>query len=101
MARQDMWVTARFVVKAGMAEEMKPYLNQLVRAVRQEHGCLFDDCVQDAKDPNAFTFLEHWATPADFDAHVAGAPAKKWSDATGHMVSVPVDIVYHKSIWPE
>jgi quinol monooxygenase YgiN len=101
MARQDLWVTATYTVKDGMAEAMKPHLHQLIGAVRQEHGCLFDDCVQNGKNPNAFMFIEHWATRADFDAHVAGAPAKKWSDATGHMLAVPVEIFEHRSIWPE
>lgn len=101
MANQDLWVTATFKVKAGMAEEMKPHLHRLIRAVRQEHGCLFDDCVQDGNDPNGFMFIEHWATQADFDAHVAGAPAKTWSDATGHMIAVAVDIQPRKSIWPD
>lgn len=95
----EVWVTARFVAKAGMADEMRRHLRELVQAVRLEKGCLFDDCVQDTEDPNAFTFIEHWETMADFDAHVVGAPSKKWAASTGHMVAEPVVIRHFKSIW--
>lgn len=99
MANQEVWVTARFEVKNGAAEEMKKHLHPLITAVRKEKGCLFDDCLQSADDPNVFMFVEHWATQADFQAHVDGAAAAKWAADSGHLVAVPVDIAHFKSIW--
>jgi quinol monooxygenase YgiN len=99
MATNDVWVLARFVCKEGMAEEVKKHLKVLINDVRKEHGCRFDDCIQDAENPLAFTFVEHWETAADFDAHVAGAPAKRWAEQAGHLIAVPVDIKHFNSIW--
>jgi quinol monooxygenase YgiN len=95
----EVWVTARFMVKEGMAEEMLEHLRVLVTDVRQEPGCLFDDCIQDASNPLAFTFIEHWQTQADFDAHVVSAASRKWAADTGHMIAKPCDIQMFKSIW--
>jgi hypothetical protein len=43
-------------------------------------------------------FVEHGATRADFDAHVAGLSARKWCDALRHMIAVAVTVHEHKSI---
>ena len=99
MGKRDIWAVAGFTCKKGASEEMKKHLRVLVTEVRKEHGCLFDDCLQDAKNPLAFLFVEHWETPEDFDAHVNGAPAKRWAEATGHMIDIPVDIRILKEIW--
>lgn len=99
MSGKDVWLLADFTCKADKVEEIKVHLKQLIPDVRKEKGCLFDDCFQDADDPTKFTFVEHWATMEDAQAHMNGAPAARWGKNAGPLHASGEVIRMLKSIW--
>jgi quinol monooxygenase YgiN len=99
MAAKDIWLLADFTCKEGKAEEMKEHLRELITDVRQEKGCLFDDCFQDAEDPLKFRFVEHWATEDDMNNHINGEPAARWEKNAGHLRATDPALRTFKTIW--
>jgi quinol monooxygenase YgiN len=99
MAGKDVWLIADFACTEGKADEMKTHLRELIPDVRNEKGCLFDDCFQDAEDPLKFRFVEHWETEEDMQAHINGQPAARWDKNAGHLRASEVEIRTFRSIW--
>lgn len=99
MAKTDMWLTAPFICKPGKQEEIKKLLHVLIPKVRREHGCLFDDCVQERDNPTHFQFVEHWASLEDADAHINGAAAAEFGAASADLMEAAPTPVFNNDIW--
>lgn len=99
MAKTDVWLTAPFTCKPGKGEEIKKHLRVLIPKVRQEKGCLFDECIQNAANPDEFVFVEHWATKEDMDAHINGAPAAEFGANTADLMESPPNVIVYNDIW--
>lgn len=85
MNGNDVWVIASFTCKEGKEQELLKHLLVLIEEVNQEPGCLKYDCYQDTENPLAFTFIEHWESQEDLDAHAAGEAVARWGDVSGHL----------------
>ena len=62
-------VIAQFNLKAGNAEKAKMLCADLVKATREEKGCIQYDLLQDKNDENIMVILENWASQEDLDEH--------------------------------
>jgi quinol monooxygenase YgiN len=62
-------LTAMVKAKAGQEDVVKEALVSLVKATRQEPGCLCYNLHQSKSDPTNFMFYEQWANKDATDAH--------------------------------
>ncbi len=62
-------LTAMVKAKPGQEEAVKEALVSLVKATRQEPGCLCYNLHQSKSDPTNFMFYEQWANQEAVDAH--------------------------------
>ncbi len=69
MGERPLRVVARIKAKAENTDEVRRLLLALVEPTRKEPGCLSYELLQNRKDPTDFTFVEEWASEADFESH--------------------------------
>ena len=62
-------IVAKCTVKPGAGEDYKKAAQPLIDASRNEPGCIAYDLYQDIKNPNIFTFIEHWQDDASVAFH--------------------------------
>ena len=62
-------VVARWVARRGEEQAVAAAVSQLVRAAREEPGCLLLQVHRDPDDPRVFLFYEHYADEAALAAH--------------------------------
>ncbi|MBR5270456.1 MAG: antibiotic biosynthesis monooxygenase [Anaerotignum sp.] len=60
---------AKSVVLEGKQQEFIAAAEKLVKATREEPGCVYYDLVQDASDDRVFTFVEKYLDEAAVEAH--------------------------------
>jgi quinol monooxygenase YgiN len=66
---QKLSVIARRTVKAGQLEAARALYQELVRATRQEAGCIAYELGQADGSPLDFVIFELWEDPAALAAH--------------------------------
>lgn len=69
MGETPLRVVARIKAKAENTDEVRRLLLALVEPTRREPGCLSYELLQNTKDPTNFTFVEEWASEAEFESH--------------------------------
>ena len=62
-------IVAKCTVKPGMGEDYKKAAQPLIQASQSEPGCIAYDLYQDIKNPDIFTFIEHWQDDAAVAFH--------------------------------
>ena len=62
-------VIARWVARPGEEQAVAAAVTQLVRAAREEPGCLLLLAHRDPDDPRVFLFYEHFTDEAALAAH--------------------------------
>ena len=62
---------AKSRLQEGKQQEFISVAEKLVRATREEPGCIYYDLVQDASDENVFYFVEKYQDDAAVEAHKA------------------------------
>ena len=62
-------LVARWVARQGEEQAVAAAVAQLVRAAREEPGCLLLLAHRDPDDPRVFLFYEHFADEAALAAH--------------------------------
>ena len=60
---------AKSVVLEGKQQEFIAVAEKLVKATREEPGCVYYDLVQDAADEKVFFFVEKYLDEAAVEAH--------------------------------
>ena len=62
---------AKSVLLEGKQQEFVSIAEKLVKATREEPGCIYYDLVQDASDDRVFCFVEKYQDEAAVAAHMA------------------------------
>jgi quinol monooxygenase YgiN len=65
----ELFIFARFHVRAGMEGEAQAVLRDQVKQVRNEPGCLAIDVFVSVRDPQLFYLHSRWIDQAAFDVH--------------------------------
>lgn len=92
MSEPIVHVVARLTAAPGMGEQLRRVLLALVPPTRAEPGCLRYDLLQSESDPEAFVFLEQWASAGDLDAHLKTPHFQQAAQALEGKVTAPPDI---------
>lgn len=83
-------VVARVIAIPEYTDQVKSILLELVKATREEPGCLQYDLLQNQADPTDFTFVEIWSSVAFLEQHLAAEAIKIASEKlTGLLMGVP------------
>jgi quinol monooxygenase YgiN len=96
-------VTGMFVithVDVAPNPDVPPLLSQHAAASRAERGNLRFDVVQHTMRGNHFTVVEHWASQAALDAHVAAAHTRAYRDALQPFTGSPLDERVYRALAP-
>lgn len=85
-----MFIVHVFIhVKPGHLEEFKAATLANVRNSIQEPGIARFDFLEQADDPNCFTLVEVYRTPADAAKHKETAHYATWRDAVADLMAEP------------
>ncbi len=81
-------VVAHIHAAGGHEDVVREALESFVAPTRLEEGCLRYDLFQDVSDPQKFTFIEEWESPAALEkhsqsAHIAAGRAKMAGKLSG------------------
>ena len=86
-------VMARITVKPEFAAQGRDIMSTLVKATRQEAGCLAYELFQRPDAPHVFQTVEQWTDQAAVDAHMATAHIGAAIAAAGPMFAAPPEIL--------
>lgn len=84
-----VFVVAHFTAKPGRAAELRAVIEAFVAPTRKEKGCIQYDLCVDAGNPEKFTFVEEWESPADLDAHGRSAHIAAGREKLPDLVAEP------------
>ena len=79
-------VVARIEAHAEHMDHVKAELLKLIEPTKQEDGCLQYDLHQDHENLAVFLFYENWVSREQWQAHMASAHLKAFSEATEGMI---------------
>lgn len=85
-------------VKSDKIAEFEAIAKQFVAESQTHSGCLHYDCGKVAESENQYAFVEKWASPADFTAHIehpffkANAPEMAAYTTDGSLHTQTVDL---------
>lgn len=72
-------IVAIFTIKSEYHAEFLPEFEKLVKASRQEKGCIKYDLNQDIKDPDTYIFVESWESQQAITVHNTQEHYKKFA----------------------
>lgn len=67
-------------VKDGTLDSIVKAANILAEAARKETGNIYYNLLQSVQATDTLVFVEAWENDSDFQAHVNGAPCKKFGE---------------------
>jgi quinol monooxygenase YgiN len=62
-------LVAQFSLKPGKREEFMTIVRPLIKATRNEKGCIDYTLHEDMQKPDHFAFIEHWADESALEGH--------------------------------
>jgi quinol monooxygenase YgiN len=74
-------VAGTFRIPATSLPALRPHLEAVIAATRQEDGCLVYSYGIDVEDPGLIRVFEHWRDQAALDAHFETAHMQAWRQA--------------------
>jgi quinol monooxygenase YgiN len=92
MSKTTIRVVARVIALPGKVEEVESVLTKLVKATRQEDGCITYELLHNQKDTTDFTFVEEWESQALLDAHLASAHIAEAQSQLNGLIAAEPDI---------
>lgn len=92
-------VVAQNYIKADKIDAFIALAKELVEATRaNDKGCIYYELLQDLKDPQVITILEHWESQEDLDAHSQKDHFKKAVSAFPEYMEKPGQAHFYKTI---
>lgn len=76
-------VSGTFRVPAESFAGIRPHLDAVIAATRQEDGCLVYSYAVDVEDPELIRVFEHWRDQACLDAHFTSPHMIAWQQVRG------------------
>ncbi len=83
-------VTAVFTPLVGRRDELVRRLEPAIAEVHEEEGCILY-AIHDAPD-GTIVMIEKWASEELLDAHSAGNPVRRLSEAIADVIAAPVAV---------
>jgi quinol monooxygenase YgiN len=80
MSKQGLTVTVRMHAKAGMEQQLRKALIDLIAPSRAEDGCLSYFIQQSLDDPQVFLFYMNWQDEETFSRHIRSDHVKLFDD---------------------
>lgn len=74
-------IAGTYRVPVENLERLKPHLDAVIQASRDEDGCEVYSHAYDAAEPGLIRVFEIWRDPAAFDAHGRAAHVATWRAA--------------------
>lgn len=90
--RTGLTIIAYITAKAGMQQQVREVLLDLVAQTRKEKGCVNYDLHQSLDNPREFVMYENWETAADLDAHARSEHLQAFSKVAAQMLERPAEI---------
>lgn len=90
--KTGLTVIAFITAKAGMQQQVREVLLDLVAQTRKEKGCVNYDLHQSQDNPREFVMYENWASAADLDAHAKSEHLQAFGKAAGRLLERPTEI---------
>lgn len=90
--RTGLTVIAFITAKAGMQQQVREVLLDLVAQTRQEKGCVNYDLHQSQENPREFVMYENWESAAALDAHAKSAHLQAFGKAAAQLLERPTEI---------
>ena len=90
--RTGLTIIAYITAKAGMQQQVREVLLDLVAQTRKEKGCVNYDLHQSQDNPREFVMYENWDSAADLDAHAKSEHLQAFGKAAGHLLERPTDV---------
>ncbi|KAB8313656.1 antibiotic biosynthesis monooxygenase [Erwinia endophytica] len=89
----NVYIVAKFIAKAGKADELEKVLHDGVKPARAEAGCLHYDLYRNVEDGNVFLFHETWKDAAAVDFHNDQAHFKTMIAAAEPLLVQPPELI--------
>lgn len=90
--RPGITIIAFITAKAGMQQQVREVLLDLVAQTRKEKGCVNYDLHQSQDNPREFVMYENWESEADLDAHARSEHLVEFGRAAGKLLERPAEI---------
>ena len=82
MSNTKLTIIARFLVKPEKLELVLSEIPKMIKATREEEGCIDYDLHQDNENPNLFLFYENWTTRELWQKHMNSDHVNAYRAAT-------------------
>ena len=83
---QPLVVIATLIAKPGQASALQQHLETLVKATRQEPGCITYELHQDLETPEGFYMFERWVDADALQIHDGSAHIQAFRAAAGELL---------------
>ncbi|MGE9550112.1 putative quinol monooxygenase [Erwinia amylovora] len=93
MTEKNVRIVAKFIARAGKADELKKVLNAGVKPARAEEGCVHYDLYRSVEDGNVFLFHETWKDAAAVDVHGAQPHFKTLMAESEPLLAQPPEVI--------
>ena len=90
--KTGLTIIAFITAKAGMQQQVREVLLDLVAQTRREKGCVNYDLHQSQGNPREFMMYENWDSAADLDAHAKSEHLQEFGKAAGRLLERPTEI---------
>ncbi|HKF51692.1 MAG TPA: putative quinol monooxygenase [Candidatus Acidoferrales bacterium] len=90
--RTGITIIAFITAKAGMQQQVREVLLDLVTQTRKEKGCVNYDLHQSQADSKEFVMYENWESAADLDAHARSEHLVAFGKAAHGLLERPAEI---------
>jgi quinol monooxygenase YgiN len=92
MAREELFVFARFHAHAGREDALAAALREVVAPTRQEAGNLAIAVFRSVRDPRLFYVHSRWVDEAAFDHHGELPHTLRFVSAVEPLIDHPLDV---------
>jgi len=85
-------IIAFITAKAGMQQQVREVLLDLVAQTRKEKGCVNYDLHESQDNPREFVMYENWESAADLDAHARSEHLQAFGKVARGLLERPAEI---------
>lgn len=90
--RTGITIIAYIAAKAGLQQQVREVLLDLVAQTRKEKGCVNYDLHQSGDNPREFVMYENWESAADLDAHARSQHLQAFGKTASQLLERPTEI---------
>lgn len=92
MVSSMLIVNAVIKIKPGTEKEFLEKVQPLLKASRNDEGCISYGLYKSAEEENSFMMIEQWTSPEMLDKHTKEPHFIKFGEDVGPLMAAPLDI---------